>query len=323
MLKKILLNGLKIGLATGLMIWLVQSGKLDWEVLAGLRRYPHRLLLAFGFCCVNLLLITWRWRNILQARTRQHLPFSTLFQVNWIGQFFGTVLPGSVTGDVVKVLYVRKQDPTLSHAFLLFSCLLDRLMGLTGLVLLMGLFSVINYGALVAMSPRLGTLLNFNFAMLAAVTAGLAFYFLAPDHWQQRFETWAAHPERVKFALRIAELWKDLTSVRKQVALAVGISFVVQFLSVVIFYLLVHPQFQTNLSLDMVLSFIPLGFMAVALPISPAGLGVGHAAFEGLFAIAGEQGGANFFNMYFVVLLVFNLLGVIPWVLWRQRKSAS
>lgn len=320
MLKKILLNGLKIGLAVGLMVWLVQSGKLDWEVLAGLRRYPHRLLLAFAFCCANLLLITWRWRNILTARTREHLPFAKLFQVNWIGQFFGTVLPGSVTGDVVKVLYVRKQDPSLSHAFLLFSCLLDRIMGLTGLILLMGFFSVLNYGALVAMSPRLVTLLNFNFLLLATVIIGLFVYFCAPLSLQQRFETWASQTGKPKIVLRLAELWKDLTTIRSRVALGFGISVLVQFLSVVIFYLLVHPQFQTHLSLTMVLSFIPLGFMAIALPISPAGLGVGHAAFEGLFAIAGEQGGANFFNMYFVVMLVFNLLGVLPWLAWRNKS---
>lgn len=321
MAKKIVLNAAKVILAVGLLWWLVDSGKLDWEMLLTLRRYPHRLLLAFAFCFLNLLLVTVRWRFILAARLEgAQAPLRPFFLVNWIGMFFSTVLPGSVTGDVVKVFYVRRRHPELSHAFLLFSCLLDRVMGLTGLILLMGIFSVANYGALMAMSPRLGPLLAFNFLLLAAVVAGLLAYFFMPSGWQARFETWA-RLRGGKWPLRVAELWRDLTAVRGRVALAVGISVAVQFLSVVIFYLLVSPQFVTGLSLPMVLSFIPLGFMAIALPISPAGLGVGHAAFDALFGFAGEVGGANFFNMYFVVMLAFNLLGAIPWLAWRQQKK--
>jgi uncharacterized membrane protein YbhN (UPF0104 family) len=324
MAKKIVLNAAKVILAAGLLWWLVDSGKLDWEMLLTLRRYPHRLLLAFGFCFLNLLLVTVRWRFILAARTESApMPLRKLFLVNWIGMFFSTVLPGSVTGDVVKVFYVRRQHKELSHAFLLFSCLLDRVMGLTGLILLMGVFSVANYSALVVMSPRLSTLLGFNFMLLGAVVGGLLAYFFLPAGWQARFEAWARARPKAKLPLRVAELWRDLTAVRGRVALAVAISVAVQFLSVVIFYLLVSPQFVTGLSLPMVLSFIPLGFMAIALPISPAGLGVGHAAFEALFAFAGEPGGANFFNMYFVVMLTFNLLGALPWLAWRHKAPEA
>ena len=101
--------------------------------------------------------------------------------------------------------------------------------------------------------------------------------------------------------------------------LAILISIVVQFLGVVIFHLLVSPQYQTALSLELVLSFIPLGFMALAIPIAPGGLGVGHAAFQTLFGFAGEMNGANFFNMYFVVTMAFNILGFIPWLISKRR----
>jgi len=323
MTKKIVLTAAKFALALGLLWWLIDSGKLDWDMLLTLRRYPHRLLLVLGFDFLNLLLVTLRWRLILAARTEgPPMPLHKLFLVNWIGMFFSMVLPGSVTGDVVKVFYVRRHHPELSHAFLLFSCLLDRVMGLTGLILLMGVFSIGNYDALTALSPRLAPMLSFNFVLLGAVVAGLAVYFFAPGSWQVSFGAWAAKRPS-KLVSRVAELWRDLVAVRGRVALAVLVSVAVQFLAVVIFYLLVSPQFQTGLSLPMVLSFIPLGFMAIALPISPAGLGVGHAAFEALFGFAGEAGGANFFNMYFVVMLAFNLLGVIPWLVWRSKPPTA
>ncbi len=322
MAKKILVNGLKAVLAAGLLWWLMRSGKLDWHLLADMRRYPHRLLLAFLFCFVNLFLITWRWRQLLGARGGGGLNMRQLFFVNWIGQFFSIVLPGSVTGDLAKVYYVKRRDPTFSNAFLLFSCFLDRLMGLTGLILLMGTFSVFHYGPLTAMSPRLAPLLHFNFLLLAGVgLAALVFFFMPtlPARVLARLST--ALPQ-VRFLPRLHVLWDDLVAAKGHMAKAVFVSILVQFLGVVIFHLLVSPQYTAPLSLSTVLSFIPLGFMAVAVPLAPAGLGVGHAAFEALFGFAGQPGGANFFNMYFVVVVAFGLLGALPWIIWRGRESS-
>lgn len=320
MWKKVLTNSIKVGLAVALLWWLASTGKLDLARLAEMRRYPHRLLLAIAFCFFNIYLATWRLSFLLKARAQKPSRIGELLRINWIGMFFSSVLPGSVTGDVVKVFYLRKLDAGFSHAFLLFTCLLDRIMGLVGLILVMGLFSILNYGALTALSPKLVPLLSFNFFLLAAVVIGIVVFFFFP-HQLHRFLL--ATGRRVGVLNRVAELWHDLSSVRPQIARAILLSVVIQFTGAVIFHLLVSPQYVTHLSLPMVLSFIPLGFMAVALPISPAGLGVGHAAFQSLFAFAGEPNGANFFNMYFVVTLFFNLLGFIPWLLLRQKASTE
>ncbi|MFP5489963.1 MAG: YbhN family protein [Bacteriovoracia bacterium] len=319
MLKKVLINIIKAGLALGLLGWLVQSGKLNWSLLAEMQRYPLRLLMVFGFCFLNLLLVTWRWRYLLSARSRHSIPLAGLGMVNWIGLFFGSVLPGSITGDVVKIFYVKKSDASLSTPFLLFSSFLDRVMGLTGLILLMGGFSVFNYSTLSALSPKLVPMLHFNFFLLASVITALIVFFLAPHLIEQLLTILKSFVPQSKWPGRLQDLWKDLITARKQMGLAILISIVVQFLGVVIFHLLVSPQYQTALSLELVLSFIPLGFMALAIPIAPGGLGVGHAAFQTLFGFAGEMNGANFFNMYFVVTMVFNILGFIPWLISKRR----
>jgi uncharacterized protein (TIRG00374 family) len=321
MLKKVLLNLLKASVAAGLLWWLTHSGKLNWDVVADVRRYPLRLLLAFSFCFCSLFLCTWRWRYLLSARATHPQPLLGLFFVNWIGMFFSSVLPGSVTGDVVKIFYVRKRDETFSLPFLLFSCFLDRLMGVTGLVLLMGFFSVLNYSTLIQLSPKLAPLLLFNFLLLAAVIAGLTAFFFFPGVVRRALAEVKRLLPKLKLLDRVLDLWNDLIAARSQMVWAILLSILVQFFGVVIFYVLVSPQFVTNLSLDLVLSFIPLGFMAVAIPIAPGGLGVGHAAFESLFAIAGEPNGANFFNMYFLVVMLFNLLGFVPWLALRRPSK--
>lgn len=319
MLKKVLLNLLKAGLALGLLVWLMQSGKLNWDLLADMLRYPHRLLLAFGFSFVNLLLVTWRWRYLLSARSTEPQSLVSLGAANWIGVFFSSVLPGSITGDVVKIFYVKQGATPMSKPFLLFSCFLDRLMGLTGLILLMGVFSVINYGGLIALSPKLAPMLTFNFFLFAAVVSSLGVFFFAPGLVEALLKLLGTLLPSSALPRRLSDLWFDLRAAKAQMGRAILISIVVQFFGVVIFHLLVSPQYQTELALHMVLSFIPLGFMAIALPIAPGGLGVGHAAFQTLFGFAGEQNGANFFNMYFVVTMAFNLLGVVPWLLSRKK----
>jgi hypothetical protein len=319
MLKKVLFNIIKASLALGLLGWLVQSGKLNWNLLTEMQRYPMRLLMVFCLCFLNLLLVTWRWRYLLSARARQNIPLAGLGMVNWIGLFFGSVLPGSITGDFVKIFYVKKSDASLSTPFLLFSTFLDRVMGLTGLILLMGGFSVFNYSTLSALSPKLIPMLHFNFFLLVSITTGLIVFFLAPQVIEKLLSIMKVVVPNNKWPVRLQDLWKDLIGAKKQMGLAILISILIQFLGVVNFHLLVSPQYETALSLELVLSFIPLGFMALAIPIAPGGLGVGHAAFQTLFGFAGEMNGANFFNMYFVVTMAFNILGFIPWLISKRR----
>ncbi len=63
----------------------------------------------------NLLSVA-RWKIMLEA-AGAHIAFWRLFLVNLVGTFFSTFLPGSIGGDVFKVLYIsnpRDSAPLLS-----------------------------------------------------------------------------------------------------------------------------------------------------------------------------------------------------------------
>jgi uncharacterized membrane protein YbhN (UPF0104 family) len=65
----------------------------------------------------------------------------------------------------------------------------------------------------------------------------------------------------------------------------------------------------------------PLGFMATAIPISPAGVGVGQAAFYYLFNLySGEKTdlGPTVITAYQVALFAFGVVGA---VFYLQRKE--
>ncbi len=315
MLKKILLNSAKFILALGIVIWLVQSGKLDWTLLAKILNHPTNLAIVFIVQLFLIGMLTYRLRYLLSPRTSVRLDFKKLYLINWVGMFFSSVLPGSVTGDVIKVWYLKKEDKSFSTPFLLFISFLDRLMGLTGLILLMGFFSILNYQKLSSLSEKLIPLLHFNFILVSVVLTALIVYFFFPKFIHSLLTLLPNHPLKT----RLESLWSDLAGARRQIFTAIMISIALQFISVLIFHILVSPHYTTNLDLTTLLSFIPLGFMLVAIPISPGGLGVGHMAFQTLFGFAGETNGANLFNLYFVVIMCINLMGSIPWLMLKKN----
>jgi hypothetical protein len=115
-------------------------------------------------------------------------------------------------------------------------------------------------------------------------------------------------------------LWDDLTAIKKKIVKAVGISLVVQFIGVLIFWSLIRPFVAGHMDFIQALAFIPVGLMTLALPVAPSGLGVGHAIFQKLFQFAGIDNGASLFNLYFFLTLSVNVLGVIPYLLSKRKK---
>ncbi|MEX1099136.1 MAG: lysylphosphatidylglycerol synthase domain-containing protein, partial [Bacteriovoracaceae bacterium] len=125
---------LKFLFAFGLIYWLINSGKLDLDVLGEAADDPLRMIAGFLIIILILLLATWRYFLIITDKMQKKPPFLKITKFNWIGMFFNSVLPGSVSGDIVKIFYLKELDSGLSNRFLLASVLIDRFVGLFGLI---------------------------------------------------------------------------------------------------------------------------------------------------------------------------------------------
>jgi hypothetical protein len=64
---------------------------------------------------------------------------------------------------------------------------------------------------------------------------------------------------------------------------------------------------------------VPIGLLSLLLPISPAGMGVGHYAFDELFKAIGIVGGATIFNVFALGQNTPCLFGVIPFLTLKKR----
>jgi hypothetical protein len=71
-------------------------------------------------------------------------------------------------------------------------------------------------------------------------------------------------------------------------------------------------------SFSAIATVFPLGLLTVVIPISPAGMGVGHVAFDRLYAAIGLSGGATVFNIFLLGQMVPCLFGVIPYLLLKR-----
>lgn len=318
MLKTIFMNTLKLLVAGSLIGWLIGSGKLDFKLLTQLTQHPLAVLTAFALTIGNYWLTSLRWKNILKARSQNNLPLTGILKITWIGQFFSSVLPGSVSGDLVKLLYVQGLDKSLSKKFVFASILIDRVMGLCGLILLVGLSSLFFSSHILKDAPAMEPLLKINYALSGLVIIALSiFYFLHPKI--RLLLVGLQGMILSKIFSKIIILWDDLVSIRSRMVKAVLLSFCVQFTAVLIFWSLISPFVEGSMDFIQALAFIPLGLMTLALPVAPSGLGVGHAIFQKLFEFTGITNGASLFNLYFVLTLSVNLLGVIPYLMSKRK----
>ncbi len=320
MLKTIFVNTLKILIAAGLIFWLVSSGKLDFKLLTKLKDYPLSVTISVCLMVLNIVLTSYRWDGILSVRSTVKIPLGGLIRINWIGQFFSSVLPGSVTGDLVKIIYIQKFDNNFSKKFVFASILIDRVMGLSGLILLVGFSSLIFGKSIIASAPAMKSLLNMNYALMALVLFSFLVFFFLHNFIREVFVKLKSIALTSIFE-KVISLWDDLVLIRSHMLKAIGISLLVQFLSVLIFWSLIQPFVGDHMNFVQALAFIPIGMMTLALPVAPSGLGVGHAIFQKLFELSGLDNGASLFNLFFVVALVVNVLGFIPYILTKARKD--
>lgn len=319
MLKTFFINTFKISLASALIYWLATSGKLDFKLIQKLLDYPLAIFTAGVISIVNFMIASYRWETILRARSQVNLPIIGLFKITWIGQFFSSVLPGSVSGDLVKILYLQKFDKTFSKKFIFASILIDRAMGLSGLILIVGISSLIFGKAIEAQSPAMIPLLNFNYILMTMVIVSFCIFFFFHEIIKkilQKFQLFALE----NVFKKVISLWDDLVMIKKQMLKAIILSMIIQFMAVVIFWSLIQPFIGEKMNFSQALASIPIGLMTLALPVAPSGLGVGHAIFQKLFEFSSIQNGASLFNIYFIVTLLFNMLGVIPYLLSKSEK---
>ena len=205
---------------------------------------------------------------------------------------------------------------------------MDRLLGLFGLLILLGLSSLFHYQELVSKSAEISTLLHLNFIIFIGMVGFFIFLFLPIKYQQKILKIVGLLPFVGKHIQKLVEQLFLFGGDQKKISGLVLLSMFTQFLNILAFWILASPFFQYlnpssgPLSFSYAFTFIPLGLVSVAIPITPSGIGVGHASFAALFHYFGVENGASLFNFYFLANALINVMGLIPYLFDRERPSA-
>lgn len=312
---------LKVALALGIIYWLLTSGKLDFSLIGQSFSKGYGWLACLIFLAIQDMISSLRWRWLLKVNSDKKFPFLDMIRVTWIGLFFNSFLPGAVTGDFIKLLYVRDLDREMSKTFLVTSVLMDRILGLMGLLVILGTSSLIFYSEITALSPQMQRLVHFNLLLFFGAITFIIFLFI-PRRLQEKVLNLVEiipilGPKIHKTLMSVWMIGEDKMVLFKCIALSI----LLQGMNFISFYLISSPFYGSEIPFKYIITFIPIGFMAVAVPISPAGLGVGHYIFEQLFGFVGVAGGANFFNLYFVALVFVNSFGFLPYIFGGKKHT--
>ncbi|MCK5883549.1 MAG: flippase-like domain-containing protein, partial [Bacteriovoracaceae bacterium] len=312
---------LKIIFAGSIIWWLFSKGHLDFGMVPKVMAMPQLIAVMLGFLLINLAMTSYRWKLLLEIKASKKLPFGRITWLTWVGIFFSTFLPGAVTGDIIKLVYARELDDHLNKTFLVTSALFDRILGMFGLLFIMGSTSLFYYRDLIEISPKIAPLLHFNFLLCLGMVVFYITIFI-PHHYQVVILRLVGMVPKIGQKLKhlFEQVWLIGHS-KKTVLITTVMSIISQTGNVFAFWFLTAPFYSTAVAFKYTATFIPLGLISVAIPISPSGMGVGHVAFKELYELIGVTGGASLFNLYILAMISFNLVGVIPYLMIGKKKN--
>ena len=93
------------------------------------------LIMSLGVFPVVYFITAWRWHVLLKALSI-FITFARALQLNMVGAFYNTFMPGSTGGDLLKAYYIAKHTRLRTRAVM--SVIVDRILGLLSLIIMGG-----------------------------------------------------------------------------------------------------------------------------------------------------------------------------------------
>lgn len=122
-----------VTLAIALVAWVVVQSGIN-PLIALKKLGPAFFTFLFIVYGVSVLLVTLRWYLLLR-HVKVMLSFSDTLRLSLIGLFFNLFVPGGVGGDLIKMVYLKREAGE-RYPQALLTVILDRVLGLLGLLAL-------------------------------------------------------------------------------------------------------------------------------------------------------------------------------------------
>ena len=305
---KYILLSIKI-IITFMLLYLIIININIYDVFKIIRNVDYMyILISMLILFLQLIIANFRWYLVLKYLSTP-VSISTLYSYLWVGNFFNQALPSSVSGDALRVFYLHKNSNTSINRSTL-SVVLDRVTGVTGLVLLIVLSIPFLY-TITGFSNVFISIISFIVLLILAIVAlaSMDLFFKIFPHWKI-----------INIAHRFSKQARMLF-LSKYIGLGlVLISMVVHFLSIVsVFFLAKSMSIQVEFI--NILLIIPIAILLMTIPVSIAGWGIREGVIVGGLGYVGMgiENSLALSIMFGLLVLVFSLPGMFIWFAIRKR----
>ncbi len=242
-----------------------------------------KMLQALGLFGVGLCIVVTRWQRLLGAVGCVTTWFNAL-RLTMIGLFFNSVVPGLTGGDLVKGVLVVRENP-LKRADAVMSVIVDRLLGMVSLATLAAV--------LILMAGDTFAELKIPMVSFLVAAAAGALIYAAPGLRD------LIRLEQILNRIPLGDKFKALDQAallyfKKPLELVIAfvLSLVNHGVTVggVYWFGRAFGVDEATASMRDFFVVIPVGNIVSALPLAPAGWGVGEFIYKYLFEMIGSDG---------------------------------
>ncbi len=271
---------LKAALGISLIAYMIHSDKLNLNTISSIKDKYYLLILVTLILITAIMTTYYRWKLLLSGQGI-HFKDKELFSIFYIGIFFSSILPGVVSGDIIKSSYIMKKASDKKTPALM-TVILDRVIGLMGLMIICCVGFIINidivnkHNALKTLAIIMG--LSLIFLLIFAIIG------LSRRIGQTKIFNYTIN--HLPFSNLSRSLYEAFHIYRGKVSTlfySLLISIFNHALNISAFFIITKALGFDILDIKSYLFIVPTGMLTSAIPITPAGIGVGQAAFLKLF----------------------------------------
>lgn len=303
--------------------YLIYFDKIKLDLIKEFFKNPLLYFLGTFFIVTQIIINVFRLRELTNTQTKQKLPFTPLVMITWISMFFNAIMPGAISGDIIKISYLKKINKNLSKSSLMIIIFLDRALGLIGLLLIGGTASLLRYSYLLNLDLGISNIIFINLVLFFFGGGVISSLFLSKRWRNKIFHIFKKVPWAGEKANNLLRSFWAFGDNRKVVFKCLSLSILGQLLLISGFSIFALPSIGSTEKVLDIVTVLPLGLVITAIPIAPGSIGVGHIAFDKIFQMVSIQDGANIFNIYYLTILFLNVLGAIPYLFYFKRAKEN
>ena len=308
---------IKIAILVGIVVWLIRTfPEKNWKALVEQDKNWFLLGQAFAMILAAHLFSFWRWQILVQSLG---VPFTLVeaIRLGFLGTLLNIVSVGSVGGDVFKAIEAARRAEK-KRAEVVASVLVDRALGLLGLVIVAGIG--------LSIAPTLSQTMKwiwvgaivFSAIGLAVLAVVVVVGHRVPIQWVNRLPIVGHTLHRVTHACMVFQGRPRL------VLELLGASLMVHVCMTIACALISNSLYAVAPTLAEHFMAIPPAMAAATLPLTPGGVGVQEMAIDNLFRelpnLPAEFSGLIVASVLRGLLICVALIGAVYYFLGFGKK---